>query len=137
MTSLMVSATPVTGGVDTVDGVSARVSLSRADCLSLLAPGGLGRVAASRRAVPVIIPVKFTVVDEDIVFVPGAEDGVSRAITDCVVAFETDAVRAEGQVVWDVHVTGVAAAFLVQIGAPAFRLATEIITGWRMAHLVP
>ena len=38
---------------------SARLSLTRGECLELLTAGGHGRVAATMKAVPVIIPVTF------------------------------------------------------------------------------
>jgi hypothetical protein len=120
--------------VVTVDTQPVRVSLPRAGCLSLLEPGGHGRLAASMRAVPVIIPVTFSLRDDVVVFALGPGEGLSRAVAGCVVAFETDAVAADGRIVWDVHVTGVAAVLPVEPGAPAFRLSTEIITGWRIAR---
>ena len=85
-----------------------RQSLDRAACLELLAPGGHGRVAATMRAVPVIIPVTFTLFGEDLMFSPGSGPDVARAVADSVVAFETDAIGPDGCAVWDVHVTGVA-----------------------------
>jgi len=74
-------------------------------------------------------------VDGYVVFIPGPGDDLSRALAECVVAFETDSVGAEGQVVWGVHVTGVAVALPVLPAAPAFRLPTDLLSGWRIAHL--
>jgi|HubBroStandDraft_6_1064221.scaffolds.fasta_scaffold1262883_2 hypothetical protein len=110
-----------------------RESLSRTDCLALLAPGGHGRVAATSRAIPVIIPVTFTLVDEDVVFVGedgvDGQDGFPRAVANSVVAFETDPVGAD-EFRWYVHVTGVATPCR-EAARPGFRLSTEIVSGWR------
>jgi hypothetical protein len=108
-----------------------RQSLSRADCLNLLAPGGRGRVAATTRAIPIIIPVNFTLFGDEVVFfIPGPEEGLSRAVADSVVAFETDHVGPDGHPRWGVHVTGIARTF-VDADTGAFRLSSEIISGWR------
>ena len=106
-----------------------RESLSRADCLALLAPGGQGRVAATSRAVPIIIPVTFTLVGEDVVFVLGREEGLAHAVANSVVAFETDPAGSDGHR-WYVHVTAVATTCR-EAGIPGFRLSTEIVSGWR------
>jgi uncharacterized protein len=111
---------------------TSRESLSRIDCLALLAPGGHGRVAATSRAIPIIIPVTFTLVDEDVVFVLGEDslDGMARAVAHSVVAFETNPVGSDGHSRWYVHVTGVATTY-PEVAAPGFRLSTEIVSGWR------
>ncbi len=111
--------------------LSARRPLSRVDCLTLLATGGHGRIAASMRAVPVILPVTFVMSGNDVVFDPGQAVGVSRAVTNCVIAFETDHVGSDGRAEWDIHVTGVASQDQQQTSAPTFRLSTEILAGWR------
>jgi len=87
-------------------------------------------VAATMRAVPVIIPVTFVLFGEDVVFSPGAEAGLSRAVANSVVAFETDHVGSNGRSVWGVHVTGVARTLTNEASNPDFRLSSEIITGW-------
>jgi hypothetical protein len=88
-------------------------------------------VAAAMRAVPVIIPVRFRVIDEQLVFRPDGIDGVERALTESVVAFEADHVDPDGRITWDVHVTGVATRFAEEDGPLAFRLSSEIVSGWR------
>jgi hypothetical protein len=86
----------------------ARQLLSRDACLALLAPGGRGRIAATRRAVPIIL----------------------------MVTFETDEVQADGHVVWEVQVAGVATSTTITttepalVSGPAFHLSSEIMTGW-------
>ncbi|MCU1456469.1 MAG: pSRTUE45c [Actinomycetia bacterium] len=105
--------------------------LTRRDALDLLLAGGRGRVAATRRAVPIIIPVTFGVVDDDVVFSPEAGEGRDQAITDAVVAFETDKLGADGHTEWEVHVTGVARVLDDATGLHRFRLSSPVVTGWR------
>jgi hypothetical protein len=119
--------------------IRSRESISRSDCLALLASGGHGRVAATMRAVPVILPVRFALLGDDLAFSPGHGDDLAKAVTNSVIAFETDHVDAQGFPQWGVHVTGVARAFTGSTeGAPTddtenfrFHLSSEIIGGWR------
>jgi len=99
--------------------------------MSLLAPGGHGRVAGTLRAVPVIIPVSFTLVDDDVVFDPGAGEGLSRAVGGAVVAFETDHAGPDGRPLWSVHITGVATASGAGLLPAGFRLSSRLMSGWR------
>lgn len=116
--------------VTTSTPMAAQHVLSLSECLRLLEPGGRGRVAATMRAVPVIIPVGFVLCGDDVVFRPATDARLARAINDNVVAFQTDHLGCDGRSPWAVHVTGVALAF--DDGAPGtrFRLPPTIITGW-------
>jgi hypothetical protein len=87
------------------------------------------------RAVPIIIPVRFVLFGADVVLSPGPGAGLSRAIEDAVVAFETDGIGDDGRPLWDVHVTGVARAFNEAPGLFGFRLSTEIMTGWQSTEI--
>jgi nitroimidazol reductase NimA-like FMN-containing flavoprotein (pyridoxamine 5'-phosphate oxidase superfamily) len=109
----------------------ARRSLTRGFCLALLAPGGYGRVAATMKAVPIIIPVSFILVGEDLVLRLGSDEGLSRAVANSVVAFETDHLGSDGRALWGVQVTGVARMVTDGTKEPGFRLSSEIVTGWR------
>ena len=74
-------------------------------CRSLLAASHLGRVALSRRALPIIVPVVYTLVGEQIL-IPAASSLVRKAAqSDDVVCFEADAQDADGTT-WSVLVTG-------------------------------
>jgi len=81
--------------------------LSRDECVALLAPGGVGRVAVTMRALPVILPVGFSLVGEDVVFDTSAGTRLAAAVAGAVVAFEADDVDPTGRA-WSVCVTGVA-----------------------------
>ncbi|MDQ6614653.1 MAG: pyridoxamine 5'-phosphate oxidase family protein [Actinomycetota bacterium] len=110
---------------------STRQPLTRAACLALLALGGDGRVAATKRSLPIIIPVRFTLFGDDIVFSPGPGESLSPAIANSVVAFQADHIGSDGTALWGVHVTAVARTLADGPEAPTFRLSSEIITGWR------
>ena len=82
--------------------------LSRSQCLGLLSTVKVGRVGVSIGALPVILPVNFLVLRENIVFrtVPGTKLDAATAHT--VVAFEADAYAADGSWGWSVLIQGVA-----------------------------
>jgi nitroimidazol reductase NimA-like FMN-containing flavoprotein (pyridoxamine 5'-phosphate oxidase superfamily) len=91
----------------TLDRVGSQV-LSPAECQQLLQTVTIGRVAVSLGALPVILPVTFSVVDGDIVFrtTPGTK--LDAAATNAVVAFEVDGFDADDGDGWSVLVQGVA-----------------------------
>ena len=86
--------------------------LSEAQCLQLIAPGGIGRIAYTGRFGPVVLPVNYTLLDQAVVFRtaehgPLDEDlrtGISDA--DYRVAFEIDSIDVAGQTGWSVLVQG-------------------------------
>jgi nitroimidazol reductase NimA-like FMN-containing flavoprotein (pyridoxamine 5'-phosphate oxidase superfamily) len=82
-------------------------ALSAIDCLSLLIGGGLGHVAISARALPVIVPVMFVIDQGEIVFRAKAGSPLDRATQGTVVAFEADRIH-PGTGGWSIFVTGVA-----------------------------
>ena len=74
-------------------------------CRSLLGATHLGRVALSHQALPIIVPVVYTLVGEQIL-IPAASSLVRNAAqSDDVVCFEADAQDANGAT-WSVLVTG-------------------------------
>lgn len=76
-----------------------------AECRRLIAPGGVGRIAFSAVAGPMVLPVDFSVVAGTIVLWTGAGTVIS-AHSDDTVAFEVDHVdEALGQG-WSVLVRG-------------------------------
>jgi nitroimidazol reductase NimA-like FMN-containing flavoprotein (pyridoxamine 5'-phosphate oxidase superfamily) len=82
--------------------------LSKLDCLNLLDGALIGRLAVSVGALPVILPVNFTVIDGDIVIrtTPGTK--LDAAATNSVVAFEVDGFDPVHPGGWSVLVQGVA-----------------------------
>jgi nitroimidazol reductase NimA-like FMN-containing flavoprotein (pyridoxamine 5'-phosphate oxidase superfamily) len=83
------------------------VEMSRADCLRHLRDTRVGRLALSIGALPAIFPVRYAVLDDDIVFRTGSGTKLG-ALSGAVVAFEID--QADPLVLdgWSVVVVGVA-----------------------------
>ena len=127
--------------------------LSEAQCLQLIAPGGIGRIAYTGRFGPVVLPVNYTLLDQAIVFRtaehgPLDEDlrtGISGA--DYRVAFEVDSINLVGRTGWSVLVQGPAHhiteaeqdAVRVESWAPGdrelfVRITPARITGRRIGH---
>ncbi|MGA9112477.1 MAG: pyridoxamine 5'-phosphate oxidase family protein [Candidatus Dormiibacterota bacterium] len=91
-----------------VDHVSPLRELSRARCLDLLATAGLGRVGVSVQALPVILPVRYAVIGETVVFRTAPGTKLTAAMRRSVVAFEADRWDPCGAWGWSVLVQGVA-----------------------------
>ncbi|MCU1344973.1 MAG: hypothetical protein JWL70_1239 [Acidimicrobiia bacterium] len=121
----------MTARAEVANSGRSRLALSRADCLALLAPGGHGRVAITMAALPVIIPVSFTVANDEITFGACWGQGMARAVAQSVVAFQTDYRGPSGYAEWGVHVTGIASDAAGDAATATFRLSAEIISGWR------
>src|SRR3954462_6877140 len=82
-------------------------SLTRTECLDLLARQSLGRVAFTERALPAIRPVNYALIGHHIVLRTQA-DGLGRRLDGQVVAFEVDDIDAVAGTGWSVVVTGTA-----------------------------
>jgi len=85
--------------------------LSETDCRELLSRGGLGRVGITIGALPVILPVNFAVVDDDIVFRTRKGTKLNAAASGSVVAFETDSYNEREHSGWSVLAVGRATRF--------------------------
>ncbi|WP_235965812.1 pyridoxamine 5'-phosphate oxidase family protein [Herbidospora solisilvae] len=87
-------------------------TLTADECLALIAPGGVGRIAFTGAHGPAILPVNYRLDDGRIVFrtrTGGAMDDDLRTNIDdleIVVAFEVDAIDPERQEGWSVLVQG-------------------------------
>ncbi|MFF8633581.1 pyridoxamine 5'-phosphate oxidase family protein [Streptomyces pilosus] len=121
--------------------------LGRHECLRLMAKVPLGRIVYTRRALPAVLPVNFTLDGDGAVLLrTSAASELVRAIDGAVVAFETDDVDADRHSGWSVVVTGSATVVtdpveherLVRSGpvswVPALqevfvRIAPELVTG--------
>jgi hypothetical protein len=120
--------------------------MTRAECQSRLAGGGIGRVILSAQALPTAVAVHFAIDGTDIVFRWAEPVPFSGRSEGSVVAFEVDEfdeVRQEG---WTVVVTGVATpadgqgergrtaaldvgSWIAPSGGELVRLPTTLITG--------
>ncbi len=84
------------------------VTLSREQCLARLAQTPIGRLGLSIDALPVILPIHFTISDESVHFVATRGSRLESATTGSVVAFQADGYDREEGSWWSVLVQGVA-----------------------------
>jgi nitroimidazol reductase NimA-like FMN-containing flavoprotein (pyridoxamine 5'-phosphate oxidase superfamily) len=82
--------------------------LGRNECLRLLGEAGLGRMAVTSGALPVVLPVGYAMDGESIVVETGRGTTLDFGTTGSVVAFEVDNLHEQGHCGWAVMVTGVA-----------------------------
>jgi len=82
--------------------------LDEAECLRLLALATLGRVALTANALPMVLPVTFRLVHDQIVFRTRRDTHLGLGTNNSVVAFEVDDIHPELHTGWSVLVTGVA-----------------------------
>ena len=80
--------------------------LTEAKCLRLLASIRVGRIALTRHALPVVIPVSFALEGRDIVIPTAANSLLAASGDDVVVAFETGELDPDTGSGWSVQVTG-------------------------------
>jgi uncharacterized protein len=64
--------------------------LSRVECLALLRLANVGRVGLSVAALPVVLPVRYVLLDEDLLFRTPAGSRLNAATAGAVVAFQVD-----------------------------------------------
>jgi nitroimidazol reductase NimA-like FMN-containing flavoprotein (pyridoxamine 5'-phosphate oxidase superfamily) len=82
--------------------------LTEDECRALLCTQSVGRIAVSVGALPVILPVNYAVVDDDIVFLTGDGLKLRAALENTVVAFEVDHLDEALDYGWSVLAIGVA-----------------------------
>ena len=82
--------------------------LTREECLDALGSRRIGRVAVTDRAMPVILPVNYALLDGDVVFATETGTKLDAAVVRSIVAFEVDQVDEQERTGWSVCVTGVA-----------------------------
>ena len=85
------------------DGLEA---LTKPECQALLAASNIGRVAITLGALPVILPVNFALLDDDVIFLTGGGTKLSAALTHAIVAFEVDHINEADHTGWSVLVIG-------------------------------
>ncbi len=113
--------------------------LTPAECWALLAVASVGRLALSVRALPRILPVRYTVDDESSVAIHLGTSGMSAAdVHDSVVAFAVDRIDEGDDAGWIVHMQGLARRAEPRPGArgssatdQVVRLVPGVVTGHR------
>jgi nitroimidazol reductase NimA-like FMN-containing flavoprotein (pyridoxamine 5'-phosphate oxidase superfamily) len=86
--------------------------LGEEECLALIAPGGIGRIAYTSRFGPAVLPVNYVLQDGAVIF-RTAENGpldvdlrTGIADADYIVAFEIDSIQLESKQGWSVLIQG-------------------------------
>ncbi len=82
--------------------------LSSEECLRLLGSVRVGRVGLSIQALPVVLPVNFSLLDDDVVIRTVGGTKFHAAAKGAVLAFEADSYEPAGAAGWSVLVQGVA-----------------------------
>ena len=82
--------------------------LDREDCLELLKEELVGRVALTARALPVVLPVNFALLDGNIVWRSAQGTKLNDASAGFVVAFEVDHYEPDHKRGWSVMIQGLA-----------------------------
>jgi len=82
--------------------------LPRDACLDLLRGAGLGRIAVTDAALPLILPVQYQLHGEQILFCCGSRAGQVFEPIEQVVAFEAGGIEPSSFAGWTVQVRGVA-----------------------------
>lgn len=80
--------------------------LTRVECLHLLTGAMLGRVAFVDCGAPVIMPVNFALLDEDVVVRTGTGAKLRAAVSGALFTFEADDVDLFTETGWSVVVSG-------------------------------
>lgn len=83
-------------------------SLTREQCLFRLSQDGVGRVSASKNALPLIVPVVYVNDGGNIVFHAPLDVEFASACDQAVIAFEIGEVSGADTAGWSVQVIGVA-----------------------------
>jgi len=110
--------------------MSAMVSTTTAEldadyCWGLLNSESFGRVALSARAMPVIVPVRYSVGGQRVRFRPAETTAIAGAIANNVVAFEADGFDDGRCASWSVHLVG----RVIETEGADFELRPSIIEG--------
>lgn len=80
--------------------------LERAECVSLLQQGLIGRVVYTYNALPAAQPVNYVVDANEIVFRTAGGDKLKAAVNNAVVGFEVDDFNLTARTGWSVLVVG-------------------------------
>jgi nitroimidazol reductase NimA-like FMN-containing flavoprotein (pyridoxamine 5'-phosphate oxidase superfamily) len=105
--------------------------LDEAECLRLIAPGGIGRIAYHGRFGPAVLPVNYRLHEGAVVFRTAAHSALDEDLqtgirnADYQVAFEIDELDAGGRQGWSVLIQGPAHHVPEEERAAAMRAGVE------------
>ncbi len=103
-------------------------TIDETECRALLASATIGRIALSVRALPVVLPVNFALLEESILIRTGGGSKFDAACHEAVVAFEVDGFDALSHTGWSVLVQGQAR--VVQSPAELAEAHRARLTAW-------
>jgi nitroimidazol reductase NimA-like FMN-containing flavoprotein (pyridoxamine 5'-phosphate oxidase superfamily) len=82
--------------------------LTAEECITLLRQVSVGRIGITVGALPVILPVNYSIVNDAVMFRTSPGSKLAAASANSVVAFEVDSHRDDGCSGWSVLVQGIA-----------------------------
>jgi nitroimidazol reductase NimA-like FMN-containing flavoprotein (pyridoxamine 5'-phosphate oxidase superfamily) len=82
------------------------VELRRAECLTLLAGEGVGRVVVTQQSLPAAHPVHYVLDGEEVVFRTPHGSTLAAAVMHSVVAFQADEIDLDTRAGWTVYGIG-------------------------------
>lgn len=80
--------------------------LSREECLRLIREVPVGRIGVVVGGIPVVVPVNFTLLDDDVVVRTGTGQKLVAAVSRSAVSFEVDSLDLDAHAGWSVLITG-------------------------------
>ena len=80
--------------------------LTRDECLQHLAAGSVGRVSVSSRAMPAVMPVRYSLVDDRIFFWADPHDHPAAIADGTVIGFQADDIDPITHEGWSVMIVG-------------------------------
>lgn len=92
--------------MDVRDGAPGSAALSQVECRRLLGSVPMGRLVFTERALPVVHPVNFVLIGNDVVISTGPGTKFAAAERGDVVAFEADQIDEGTRSGWSVLVVG-------------------------------
>lgn len=81
-------------------------TLSRAECVRLLASVPFGRLVYTVAALPAVQPVNFVVRGDRVIIRTASDSKLAAATRNAVVAFQADQIDTQGRAGWSVTVVG-------------------------------
>jgi uncharacterized protein len=103
-------------------------TLSREQCLALVASVPVGRVVYTDQALPAVMPMNFVLDGDEVVIHTASDSTLAAAIRNAVVAFQVDDFAPDATAGWSITITGQAR--LVDGDEETVRLARLPLRPW-------
>lgn len=106
------------------------IPMSDADAWAFVVGGTVGRLGLSMGAMPVILPVHYTVVEHTILVPADAESSIAAAAAGTVVAFAVDDYERPNTLSRNVLALGQSQVVVDSTGATLVRITPQFVSGW-------